>query len=221
MVGQPREIRAGCRTSLGRRPADLLKVGTTTVEGDACADARHHGGPDKVLHVYPSEHYARWHAQWPATPDMWQAGAFGENLSTVGVTEATQCIGDILQIGSALLQVSQGRQPCWKLNVAFGRPDMARDVQASGRMGWYLRTLRPGLVHPGDSIVLMQRPHPDWPLARVHRCLFLREHTEAELQTLAHLTHLSASWRRLFTQRLQSGTCESFDSRLNTPVLPT
>ena len=177
--------------------------------------------PGQGADVYPVEHYASWRTQWPDTPDKWQAGAFGENLSTVGMTEETQCIGDILEIGSALLQVSQGRQPCWKLNVAFGRQGMARDVQANGRMGWYLRTLRPGVVRAGDPLLLVQRPHAEWPLARIHRCLFQRNHTEAELQVLARLTHLSASWQKLFMQRLQTGAIEPFDSRLNTPMLPT
>lgn len=218
--GLPRELRSGCLSSLGRQPVDRLDVELDGAAGDACADTRHHGGPDKALHVYPFEHLAAWHALWPEA-DLWQPGAFGENLSTQGLDEASQCIGDVLRIGSTLVQVSQGRLPCWKLNIAFGQPDMARRVQDSGRMGWYLRVLQSGAIEAGDAIELLARPHPSWSLDKVRRCLFERAHSDAELAVLAELPELSPSWRERFARRRDTGEVDPEQRRLLTPAEPT
>src|SRR3546814_4948632 len=116
-------------------------------------------------------------------------GAFGENISTRGLDEDNVCLGDRFELGTALLEVSQGRQPCWKLNDRFGVPDMVRRVQSSGRTGWYYRVLRPGTARAGDPPRLDSRPHPDWPLRRLNRLLFDRsaEHT-SELQSLIRIS---------------------------------
>lgn len=217
LLGRPRELRPGCLSSLGRQPVERLGVELDGVAGDACADTRHHGGPEKALHAYPFEHYSAWHALWPQA-GLWRPGAFGENLSTQGLDEASQCIGDVLRIGSALVQVSQGRLPCWKLNIAFGQPDMARRVQDSGRMGWYLRVLQAGSIEAGDAIELLARPHPMWSLAKVQRCLFQRVHSAAELEALAELPELSPNWRERFARRRDSGEVEADPRRLLTPT---
>ena len=216
LLGRPRALRPGCLSSLGRQPVERLCVERDGAVGDACADTRHHGGPDKALHAYPFEHLAAWHALWPQA-GLWRPGAFGENLSTQGVDEASQCVGDVLRIGSVLAQVSQGRLPCWKLNIAFGQPDMAQRVQASGRTGWYLRVLQGGVIEAGDSIELLARPHPSWNLERVRRCLFERTHSPAELAELAVLPTLSPTWRDRFARRRETGEVESDERRLLTP----
>ena len=129
--------------------------------GDEQGDRVHHGGPEKALHHYPIEHYSLWSAE---TPELAEAlsivPSFGENISTTGLTEETVCIGDIFTAGVVRLQVSQGRQPCWKLNAKFGRPDMAYRVQKTGRTGWYYRVLSEGRIDPGTPLVLNDRPHP-------------------------------------------------------------
>lgn len=217
LSGRPRELRPGCLSSLGRQAVGRLSVELDGVVGDACADTRHHGGPEKALHVYPFEHYTAWHALWPRA-GLWRPGAFGENLSTQGVDESSQCIGDVLRIGSVLAQVSQGRLPCWKLNIAFGQPDMAKRVQDSGRMGWYLRVLQAGSIEAGDAIELLARPHPSWSLARVQRCLFQRIHSPADLAELAELPALSPNWRERFARRRDTGETEAEPRRLMTPT---
>lgn len=217
LVGRPRELRPGCMSSLGRQPVERLHVELDGVQGDACADARHHGGPEKALHAYPFEHHSAWHALWPQN-GLWRPGAFGENLCTQGVDESTQCIGDVLRIGSALVQVSQGRLPCWKLNIAFGQPDMAKRVQDSGRMGWYLRVLQTGTIETGDAIELLARPHPKWTLLRVQRSLFQRAHSPEDLAELATLPELSPNWRDRFARRRDTGEDEAPERRLLTPA---
>lgn len=114
------------------------------IEGDAQGDLKHHGGTEKAIHHYPRDHYATWNAEIGPHPLMLTPGAFGENLSTYGWTEGNVCIGDVVRFGTVPLQVSQGRQPCFKLNSRFGRDSMAVAVQRTGRTGWYYRVREVG-----------------------------------------------------------------------------
>lgn len=107
----------------------------TGLAGDEQGDKKNHGGRDKAIHAYPVSHYPIWAAEHPSLAASFQTGSFGENLVVEGVIEVDICLGDRWRIGDALCEVSQGRQPCWKLNVRFGVPDMAVRVQRSGRTG--------------------------------------------------------------------------------------
>ncbi len=134
---------------------------------DEQGDPRFHGGIQKALHIYPSEHYPVWQQELGNKAIFQSAGAFGENLSSSGVTEAFICLKDKIRIGTTLLEVSQGRMPCWKLNVRFEQNDMARRLQDTLRTGWYFRVLEEGDIGAGDEIILCERPYPDWSLARI------------------------------------------------------
>jgi MOSC domain-containing protein YiiM len=153
----------------------------------------------------------------PDHAERFRPGAFGENLAIVGATEADFCLGDHWGVGGALLEISQGRQPCWKLNVRFDVPDMARRVQESGRSGWYFRVIEPGMVAAGDSGVLTDRPHPDWSLARVSHLLYHDRLNRPALAHLARLPGLTESWKRLAEARLASGRTEDWSRRIETP----
>lgn len=191
---------------------------TITMTGlirDAQADRVHHGGAEKALHHYPFEHYADWHTERPdLAPRLAHTPAFGENISTIGRTEATVCIGDIYALGSVRLQVSQGRQPCWKLNERFGWSGMARAVQTTGRTGWYYRVLVEGVVEPGTPLVLIERPQPDWPLSRVIALLYRRLESFDELAALSQIPQLAQGWRQLSARRVASRKVEEWSSRL-------
>ncbi|CAO3358263.1 MOSC domain-containing protein [Azospirillum palustre] len=203
-------------SAIGKHPVDAaIAIGPAGLEGDEQADRRNHGGPDKAIHHYPFDHYAAWRGDLPAPcPLLESVGAFGENLSTLGLTEETVCVGDIFRIGTATVQVSQGRQPCWKLNHRFGVKDMARRVQSTGRTGWYYRVLEPGIVATGDGIALVERLLPDWPLARILRAFY---HDTGDLPTLAgiaELEPLATGWRTLARRRVESGRVEDWSNRL-------
>ncbi|WP_377805222.1 MOSC domain-containing protein [Azospirillum sp. A29] len=203
-------------SAIGKHPVDAaIAIGPAGLEGDEQADRRNHGGPDKAIHHYPFDHYAAWRDDLPAPCALLESvGAFGENLSTLGLTEETVCVGDIFRIGTATVQVSQGRQPCWKLNHRFGVKDMARRVQSTGRTGWYYRVLEPGIVTAGDGIALIGRPLPDWPLARILRAFY---HDTGDLPTLAgiaELEPLATGWRTLARRRVESGKVEDWSGRL-------
>ena len=192
------------------------RIGAEGLARDAQADRRYHGGPEKALHHYALDHADAWEAEIGPHPLIGQPGAFGENLSTGGWTEATVCLGDIARFGSAVLQVSQARQPCFKLNHRFGLPDMARRVQTSGRTGWYWRVLQTGEAEAGDALRHEDRPLPQWPLARLLDVLYRNTGDRDALAEMAALPLLAESWRSLAARRLASGRVEDWRRRLGT-----
>lgn len=182
----------------------------TGLEGDQQGDTRHHGGPEKAVHHYPREHYGAWREDGITA----EAPGFGENISTLGMTEADICIGDVYQLGTSVLQISQGRQPCWRLNARFDRPDMAYLVQKTARTGWYYRVLVEGEITAGDPLHLTERPKPQWPLSRVIDLLYTRTLDMDALHELAELPQLATSWRDIATRRIATRTVEDWDRRL-------
>jgi MOSC domain-containing protein YiiM len=183
--------------------AGRARLGPEGLAADQQADRVNHGGPDKALHHYPFDHYDTWRTELPdAVGLLHAAGAFGENLSTLGMTEADVCLGDVYRLGSARVQVSQGRQPCWKLNQRFGRTDMVERVLNSGRTGWYYRVIEAGEIGTGDRFELIERPCPDWPLARLWQVLFGPGREAAALATLSRHDLLAESWRARARKRL-------------------
>lgn len=216
--------RPGSRSGIRKLPVDeAVSVSINGLDGDEQGDLRVHGGPDKAVHVYPWAHYPVWREALKGNAEairlLESPGAFGENFSLdddVRIDEHTVCIGDRWLIGNALFEVSQGRQPCWKLNDRFEQPDMAAQLQRSLRTGWYLRVLEPGSIRAGDPILLVARPHPDWPLARLLGVISDRD-TEPDLLREVLTLPLPPSWVKLFTRRLESGEVESWTNRMGGP----
>lgn len=201
-------------SAINKQPVtSSVKVSVHGLEGDEQADLRVHGGIDKAVHFYPIEYYAYWHAVLKLEHSLPVPGAFGENISTEGITEYSLCLGDKLQIGSVILEITQGRQPCWKLNDRFGVPDMALQVQQSLRTGWYAKVGLPGMLAAGDKILLLERPYPEWPLARMMAILYQGGAFSPELEALLQLP-LVASWQRLVEQRIATRTVEDWQQRL-------
>jgi MOSC domain-containing protein YiiM len=189
-------------------------LGREGFRGDEQGDRKHHGGPEKAVHHYAFEHYARWREAIGEHDLLTRPGAFGENLSTIGLTEAQIAIGDTFRAGGAVIQVSQGRQPCWRLNLRFGLPDMALRVQTSGRTGWYYRVIQEGFVAAGDDLVLVDRLSPERTIERLWRALYVDTLNVDEFAAMAELAHLPESWRRYASRRLDSGLVEDWSHRL-------
>lgn len=216
-----REVLTGAIRPLGRTTSGIDKrrrEGPQHVEimglaGDEQADRRVHGGPDKAVLCYAWTHYATWRAQLPACSLLDAPGAFGENLSVEGLDERQVCLGDRFRIGSTLFAVTQGRQPCFKLNLRFGVADMAARVQESLRTGWYLRVLEPGVVAAGDAVVLVERPCPSHTVADLLAAIRDREVRAEVLDPILALP-LAPSWRTLFERRRQSGSVEQWTRRM-------
>jgi MOSC domain-containing protein YiiM len=205
----------GVASGIDKRPAERpLWLGTSGLDGDAQGDTRHHGGPEKAVHHYALNHYDYWRAQIGERRVLHQAGAFGENVSAIGLTEADVAVGDVFRLGGAIVQVSQGRQPCWKLNLRFDLPDMALRVQTSGRTGWYYRVMEEGWVEPGAMLERIDRTAPEWTIARLCHTFYGDPLNRAELAELATLEQLSETWRHYAVRRLASGTIEDWTRRL-------
>lgn len=209
--------RPGSVSAIHKTPLHgMVHVGSLGIVGDEQGDPRVHGGVDKAVHHYPFDHYAHWRDELGELPRLQAAGAFGENLSSHGLREDTVCLGDRYRIGSVVLEVSQGRQPCWKLNDRFDVPDMARRVQDTGRTGWYYRVIAPGTLTAGDALQLEARPHPLWSLRRLGTLLFQRRLDPDDLRPALELP-LVPSWRKLLESRLQRGAVEDWSKRIDGP----
>lgn len=204
-------------SGIDKRPVSgPQRVQPLGLAGDQQADLRVHGGQDKAVLCYAWSHYAHWRGLLPDQPLLAAPGAFGENLSLDGIDEHAVCIGDHWRIGSATLVVTQGRQPCFKLNLRFGLADMAARVQASLRAGWYLRVAGAGQVEAGDACTLIERPHPEHSIARLLALIRDRETRPEPLARVLALP-LTPSWRRLLEQRQRSGQSEDWQPRLQGP----
>jgi MOSC domain-containing protein YiiM len=195
--------------------AGAVQVTTLGLAGDEQADQRVHGGAEKAIHHFPAEHYD---ALQRLCPELrLQVGQVGENLSSQGLTEKDLCLGDVFSLGDSVVQVSQGRQPCWKLNVRFQRPDMARIIQQHGVTGWYYRVIREGEVYSGAALQLIERPYPAAGLDAIQHVLHRDPMNLEAIRQLLDIPVLPASWRKTFEKRLATGLKESDTRRLSTP----
>jgi MOSC domain-containing protein YiiM len=174
-----------------------VAIGPLGLVGDEQADLTVHGGADKAIHHYPFDHYPVWRSEIGDHRLLGSAGGFGENISTLGMLESEVCIGDRFRLGTALVELSQGRQPCWKIDHHFGRKGMTARVVETRRSGWYYRMIEPGKVQAGDSIALLDRPQGEWNVARVFALLIAGRGRQdpAALRALAGMEVLAPAWR--------------------------
>lgn len=192
-----------------------VHVGLEGLACDAQGDRKHHGGPEKALHHYARDHYATWIQEIGPRAVLNAPGAFGENLTTRGLTEESVAVGDTFRLGEALIQVSQGRQPCWKLNARFGAPDMALRVQRTGLTGWYYRVLEVGCIERGDELRLVDRLSPEWTLRRLWHTFYVDTLNLDELAAMCSLAHLAGNWRKYAEKRLATRQVEDWSRRLS------
>lgn len=194
------------------RVAGPVWLGPTNLAGDRQADLVHHGGPDKAVCVYSTAHYPYWRENLGRPLEF---GSFGENFSIHGLGEADVCIGDVWAIGDAVVQVSQPRQPCWKLARRWGVKDLALRVQQTGRTGWYFRVLREGAVAAGNRLTLVGRPEPAWTVARANELMHHQKTDYTRAAELAAVPTLSSSWRTTLQTRAEQHTPSDPSPRLN------
>jgi MOSC domain-containing protein YiiM len=173
----------------------------TNLDGDRQGDLENHGGPDKAVLSYAASHYPLWHNELGRELPH---GGFGENFTVEGMDESTVCLGDVYAIGEARVQVSQPRIPCWKIARRWGIKDLSARVQRTRRTGWYYRVLVEGHVSSGDEIVLLDRPHPDWPVIRASDVIYAKPHSVDAVRALAAVPALAPALSKVlehyFTQ---------------------
>lgn len=174
----------------------LTRLGFTV---DGQADLEHHGGPDKAVCVYCFEHYPYWE---DVLGLKLSGGAFGENVTLSGLTEEEACIGDVYQLGSALVRLSQPRQPCYKLGYRYNRADMPLLVQNAGYTGWYFSVLEEGMVRHGDSLKLVERSSYGITVSFANRIMHHERDNQEGIKAVLEVPALSESWRITLTKRL-------------------
>jgi MOSC domain-containing protein YiiM len=170
------------------------------VAGDGQADRENHGGPDKAILAYSADHYEDWKRDLQV--ETMPFGAFGENLSIRHLSESNVCIGDVWELGPCVFEVSQPRQPCWKLARRWRIKQLPSMVVANGRSGWYFRIRNIGTIHAGMEFTLRERPHAEWTIQRANQVLYHMKHDRNATTELLHVAALSFSWKELLRQRL-------------------
>jgi MOSC domain-containing protein YiiM len=179
-----------------------IELGVEGFAGDQHADLRVHGGPEKAVHLYPSTHYAKLAAQFADAAPLLVPGSMGENIATSELDERDVNLGDVWQLGSALIQVCQPRNPCWKIDERFGCDGMALFIDQYLLTGWYWRVLQTGMVNTSDSLVLHEAASQ---APTLHQAMTLwREHRPDldALSQLADTVGIAKVWQDKIKQRL-------------------
>ncbi len=175
-------------------------LGRLNLDGDGQADLDAHGGPNRAVYYYPHENYAYWRKELQR--DDFQYGQFGENLTTQDLLENEVCIGDINEIGQAVIQLTQPRVPCYKLAKKLGISGFAKTFLRTNRSGFYARVLEEGGVQAGDGIKLLQRDAVGMSVAEVNAALYLEKGDRASVKRALRIEALSPGWRRSFETML-------------------
>jgi MOSC domain-containing protein YiiM len=203
-VGLPHEVLwrgKAVKTSIFKAPVSgRVRVNRFNLQGDQQSDLSVHGGPDKAVYAYPSEHYAFWRGELPGVVLPW--GVFGENFTTEGLIEDTVHIGDRLRVGSAEFLVTQPRMPCFKLGLRFDRPDMVKRFLSSGRPGFYLRVFQEGEVGAGDPVAVTGYDPNAVTVAEVLGLYTADGANQELLRRASEVTTLPEAWRDYFRKRM-------------------
>jgi MOSC domain-containing protein YiiM len=189
-------------TGIFKEPIEgRVELRTLNLDGDKQADLTVHGGPDKAVYAYPTEHYEFWRKVYPniEMPN----GMFGENFTTEGLMEAEVNVGDVFKIGSSKVIATQPRMPCYKLGVKFGRMDVLKKFLASGRSGIYFKVLEEGEVGAGDSIIQIKK---DTNRVGISDIVRLYASDREDIKTMRHAVKVEAlpeGWRHYFLEQIK------------------
>ncbi|OHR71561.1 hypothetical protein HMPREF3291_24285 [Bacillus sp. HMSC76G11] len=191
-----REIETGIYKEPVEHPLFLSK---TYLEGDGQADLVHHGGEDKAVCVYSFDHYSYWE---DALGVQLEPGAFGENLTIRGLTEENVFLGDVFQFGEAIVEVSQPRQPCFKLAMKHQVKDLPVQIQNTKFTGFYFRVLKEGRVSKKDGLELIESQANGVSITAVNQIKYHDQQNTEAIKRILEVKALSDSWRSSFEKRL-------------------
>lgn len=195
-TGTARPFNGAETSAIVKRPREgCVQVLGEGLAPDEQADRTVHGGPEMALHLYPLDHHDWWRGEIGDHPALDEPGGFGSNIALRGLTEDMVHIGDRFRLGTALIEVSQPRQPCWKIEHRFGHKGMVARIVTTARCGWYFRVIETGEVAAGDSLERVAVGASEWTVARVFRALVAGKATSAELVELAKLEALTPRLR--------------------------
>ncbi len=195
-TGTARPFHGAETSAIAKRHREgVVQVLAEGLAPDEQADRSVHGGPEMALHLYPLDHHDWWRGEIGDHPALAEPGGFGSNIAVTGLTEDMVHIGDRFRFGTALIEVSQPRQPCWKIEHRFGHKGMVAQIVKTGRCGWYFRVIEAGEVAAGDSLERVAVGATEWSVARVFRALVAGKATAEELAELADLDTLTPRLR--------------------------
>ncbi|MEC6830845.1 MOSC domain-containing protein [Photobacterium toruni] len=201
------------RTGIEKKPIEKVNVTALGFAGDEQAE-RFHGGVERAVLQFDSEHYIQLRDQFPQSASLFIHGGYGENLVVAGMNEHNICIGDKVAIGSVILQVTQPRQPCFKLNHRFKEPTIARYSQNNSKTGWFYRVLQAGDINLNDELKIIERPYPQWTIAKVQHYLYTATNDIAAITALTKLPELGTEVKQVFQRRLVTNVIEDWNPRL-------
>jgi len=210
--------RYGMETAMDKYPVEgSLYLSAEGLAGDDYAEKEHHGGPDRALHQYPAEHYVYWQKKYGAAFAEGvneNVAGMGENLSSLGMTEENVYLGDRYQWGEAVIEVSQPRSPCFKLNKRWGIEEFSVDIQTISHCGWLYRVITPGNVSVSEPLALIARVDNAMTIKAVCDIYFGDPLNTEKLLLLKEQTTLAASWLSNVMQRLETNEIENWNFRL-------
>ncbi|MEH7072955.1 MOSC domain-containing protein [Neobacillus drentensis] len=190
-------------------------VGKTGLAGDGQWATEHHGGPEKAVFAYALENYTYWQKELGITEIS--AGGMGENFVMEHLTEGMISIGDTFQVGEAVIQVSQPRQPCWKPARRFKVKTLALLLQNTGKTGWYFRVLQEGNVEKGQTFTLVERPYPQWTILKCNQVIHAKQPNFEEVRELSECELLAPGMRDTLARRAQTMETPDIRSRVFGP----
>src|SRR6266699_793108 len=203
-VGLPKQVTWQGKlvtTGIFKEPVNTpVMLRTLNLDGDQQADLTVHGGVNKAVYVYPSEHYGYWRAELPGVNLPW--GMFGENFTTEGLLEEAVYVGDRFRIGETEVMATEPRMPCYKLGIKFGRPDIIKRFLASRRSGFYFAVKREGMVGAGDALELIGRDQQDISVADITRLYAFEKNDLKSLRRAIEVEALSENWKGYFKHQL-------------------
>jgi MOSC domain-containing protein YiiM len=204
-VGLPRKVTWQGKvvtTGIFKEPVNApVMMRTLNLEGDQQADLTVHGGVNKAVYAYPSEHYGYWRTELPGVDLRW--GMFGENFTTEGLLEEATYIGDRFGIGETEVMVTGPRMPCYKLGIKFGRPDIIKRFLASRRTGFYFAVVREGMVGTSGAIKLIGQEQQDISVADITRLYAFEKDDLKSLRRAIEVEALPENWRGYFQHQLE------------------
>ena len=209
------ELAYGVETAINKKAVAKAKyLSYLGLDGDECADKRFHGGVDRALHHYPEEHYALWQELYGADKRPWKAPGMGENISSQGINESMVCVGDRFQLGEAIIEISQPRSPCFKLNACWNKKGISALMQQRSLCGWLYRVIQPGMVDYDSTLTRVEKSAYPLSVKNVSELFFCSPLSKEGLYQLMEISALSSSWIKKIQYRLKTGEVEDWSRRL-------
>lgn len=187
-------------SAICKQPSAEVYLFKEGFQGDGIADTKHHGGLDRAVCIYPGEHYTFWEQELscPLVPST-----FGENLTVDGMLEEDVCIGDIFQVGEAIIQVTQGRVPCSTISKRTGLPNLMKEMVSTGFTGYLCRVVKEGIVRSDSTITLLQQDPNEVSILYANEVYFQRPKDVEGLKRILEVDALAKEWQDMLMKRLE------------------